>query len=151
VKPTLIAAPILALVTAACGGGGEDNPAMEAPPAKAVEIKMVDMAFQPTTFSAQRGERVEFVFRNEGQLPHDAFIGDSAAQADHESKMRQKEGSGGGGHDMKDGDKDKDAVTVEPGKTERLTYTFERTGTVEIGCHQPGHYAAGMKVAVTVA
>lgn len=62
------------------------------------------------------------------------------------------EGSGGGGHDMGDGDKDKDAITVEPGKTGKLTYTFERTGTVEIGCHQPGHYyTAGMKIAVQVA
>jgi uncharacterized cupredoxin-like copper-binding protein len=44
-----------------------------------------------------------------------------------------------------------DGITVDPGKTGELTHTFDRTGTVEIGCHQPGHYAAGMKLAVTVA
>jgi uncharacterized cupredoxin-like copper-binding protein len=46
---------------------------------------------------------------------------------------------------------DMNAITVEPGKAGQLTHTFDKTGTVEIGCHEPGHYAAGMKIAVTVA
>ena len=41
-----------------------------------------------------------------------------------------------------------DAVTVEPGDTAELTHTFDDTGTIEIGCHQEGHYAAGMTVEV---
>ena len=53
------------------------------------------------------------------------------------------------GHD-KGGD-DAEALTVQPGKTGRLTHTFDWPGTFEIRCHQPGHYATGMKVAVTVA
>lgn len=44
-----------------------------------------------------------------------------------------------------------DAITLGPGKTGELTYSFERAGTVEVGCHQPGHYAAGMRVSETVA
>ena len=42
------------------------------------------------------------------------------------------------------------AVTVNPGETKDLTTTFDRAGTVIIGCHQPGHYEAGMKATVTV-
>jgi uncharacterized cupredoxin-like copper-binding protein len=54
---------------------------------------------------------------------------------------------GGGDHGMHG---DGDAVTVDPGKTSSLTFTFEEPGTIEIGCHQPDDYAAGMKVAVTL-
>ena len=153
-KRMLIAAAVLALVTAACGGG-DDNPAMEmeSPGAKTVEIKMVDIAFEPKSIEVKAGERIEFVFENRGAIAHDAFIGDSAAQAEHEREMRAAEGGSASdttaGHGMGGGDGDK--LTVEPGKTGRLTYTFNRPGTLEIGCHQPDHYAAGMKIAVTVA
>jgi len=103
---------------------------------------MVGLAFEPVVLTFQRGEHVRFVFRNKDSVAHDAFIGTTAAQADHEQDMRQADGSPGahGEH----------AVTVEPGKTGELAFTFEEPGTVEIGCHQPGHYAAGMKMAVKV-
>jgi len=55
-------------------------------------------------------------------------------------------GDGEGDH----GGDDADAIVVEPGETGTLTHTFDDAGTVEIGCHQPGHYGAGMKIAVTV-
>jgi uncharacterized cupredoxin-like copper-binding protein len=56
--------------------------------------------------------------------------------------------SNGGGHGS--GDDDQNALTLDPGKQGELIYTFDGTGPLEIGCHQPGHYAAGMKIAVTV-
>lgn len=154
----LFAAAALAVVTAACGGGNGDHSAMDmdkstgttggaAAASRTVEVDMVDIAFEPKTLSVQRGERVEFVFHNKGKLAHDAFIGDTAAQADHEKEMHEgKEGSMAGGHGMGE-----TVITVDPGKTGSLTYTFAEPGTLEIGCHQVGHYAAGMKIAVTVA
>lgn len=45
---------------------------------------------------------------------------------------------------------DEQAITVEPGASGSLTYTFDTPGTYEIGCHQPGHYAAGMTITVIV-
>jgi uncharacterized cupredoxin-like copper-binding protein len=42
------------------------------------------------------------------------------------------------------------AVTVEPGKTRSITTMFDETGTVLIGCHEPGHWEAGMKATITV-
>ena len=108
---------------------------------------MVDTAFQPTMVTARAGERIRFVFQNQGQAAHDAFIGDAAAQTDHEQEMRRAEAGGHGGHGD---DADEDALTVDPGEQGDLLYSFEQAGTVEIGCHQPGHYAAGMKIAVTV-
>ncbi len=43
-----------------------------------------------------------------------------------------------------------DGITVDPDESGELTYTFDQLGTIEIGCHQPGHYDAGMRVTVTV-
>lgn len=51
-----------------------------------------------------------------------------------------------GGH----GDAATDAITVERGDTGELAHTFRDPGTFEIGCHQEGRYAAGMKVTVEV-
>ena len=109
---------------------------------------MVDIAFAPDAVEVAEGETVRFVFSNRGEGTHDAFIGSPDAQAEHDADMRDG-GAAHGGHGH--GDDDDDAVTVEPGDTAELTYTFDDPGTVEIGCHQPGHYAAGMKIAVEVA
>jgi uncharacterized cupredoxin-like copper-binding protein len=43
-----------------------------------------------------------------------------------------------------------DTVEVKPGTTGELTVTFDKAGDVLIGCHQPGHYPAGMRATVTV-
>ena len=36
------------------------------------------------------------------------------------------------------------AVTVAAGETRVLTWRFEDAGEVLYGCHEPGHYEAGM-------
>jgi uncharacterized cupredoxin-like copper-binding protein len=133
------------LVLSACGGDDSDQDASQG--GGTVEVTMVDTAFKPDSLEVEAGETIRFVFRNRGHLPHDAFIGDTAAQADHEREMREAEEGGHGGHDSGD---EPGAVTVEPGETGEITHTFDETGTVEIGCHQPGHYALGMKIAVSV-
>ncbi len=146
---------VLAAASAGCGDGGGGAGAGGAKPggaaagaARTVEVDMVDISFEPGTLEVKRGEKVRFTFHNRGKLPHDAVIGDEQAQADHEKEMREAEGKGDehGGH----GHGGAKAVTVEPGKTAELTHTFDEAGTTLIGCHQPGHYAAGMKVVVTV-
>ena len=42
------------------------------------------------------------------------------------------------------------ALTVPPGQTRRLTWTFDEPGTVLYGCHVLGHWAAGMKGTIVV-
>ena len=42
------------------------------------------------------------------------------------------------------------AVDVPAGTTVRLVYTFDQPGTLEYGCHVPGHYPAGMRGTITV-
>ena len=154
-KLTVVAAALVGLIATACGGGNGDHSSMNkgstdttgvaAAPTRTVNVAMVDIAYEPKTLSVQQGERIEFVFDNKGKIPHDAFIGDAAAQADHEKEMGEHDSMAGGD------DTAGTAITVDPGQTDRLTYTFDKPGTIEIGCHEPGHYAAGMKVIVTVA
>jgi uncharacterized cupredoxin-like copper-binding protein len=134
----------VALLLTACSGGSDDD---EAAADRTVRIEMRDIAFSPGSISVAAGETVRFEFDNVGELDHDAFIGDEDAQVAHEREMREADEGGHGGH----GDNDGDAITVEPGDNAQLTHTFERAGTIVVGCHQPGHYDAGMKVVVTVA
>lgn len=91
-----------------------------------------------------RGETLRFAFTNNGEVAHDAFIADNEGQADHEAEMRQSDDGHRGDHDAEN------AVTVEPGDTGELIYAFEEAGTLKIGCHQPGHYDAGMAITVEV-
>lgn len=142
---TLSIATVASVVLAACGSGTDSEPAASAD--RTIEVTMKDIAFAPETISVKKGETVRFVFRNTGKLDHDAFVGDAQAQQDHEKDMRagEMDADHGGGHDA-----DPKAITVEPGKTGELTHTFDMTGTMEIGCHQAGHYEAGMKVTIEV-
>jgi uncharacterized cupredoxin-like copper-binding protein len=131
---------VLLLAAGACGGGDSADDGATA--ARTVEVEMRDIHYEPATVSVRAGETVKFVFRNVGDAVHDAFIGDEAAQAEHEKEMREGGSKHHGGDDH--------AVTVEPGKTASLTYTFKGGETLLIGCHQPAHYQAGMKVTLTV-
>lgn len=154
----------VAVVTlAACGDTSDDT--TTAGGTRTVEIEMRDIKFSPDTVQVTAGETVRFVFKNVGAVPHDAFIGDEAAQDAHEMEMRAADGSMSSSSsmtmdstttsmDMSGGDGGNAAVengiTVEPGDTGELTYTFSEGEELLIGCHQAGHYAAGMKITLNV-
>lgn len=150
----IAAAGALASVVTACGGAGESGstatPEAAAAPARSrtVDIAMQDITYDQTTLTVKAGETIEFRFTNTGKIAHDAFIGDTDAQMEHETEMAEMAEMaemGGMSHSGDDA-----AVTVQPGASGELTYTFAQPGTYEVGCHQPGHYAAGMKIDVTV-
>jgi uncharacterized cupredoxin-like copper-binding protein len=148
ISPTLaVTAVAVAVLAAACGGDDRTGSATSSEDVRTVEVDMVDIAFEPNALEVRRGETVRFVFTNTGEIAHDAVLGDAEAQADHEAEMRQAEEEGhGGGH----GEGAEDAITVEPGATGELTHTFDEAGSLEIGCHQPGHYDAGMRIDITI-
>ena len=133
-------------VVGGCGGGSHHSPSASSdttPASRTVDVTMRDIAYEPTTVPVHVGETVAFVFHNEGKIPHDAFLGDEAAQAEHEKEMR------GGGMDKMADHGGGNAITVEPGKTGMLSHTFRPAESLIIGCHQAGHYQAGMKLALT--
>ena len=107
-----------------------------------VKVVMQDIKYDQTTLAVKAGETIDFRFTNTGKITHDAFIGDNDAQMEHETEMAQM---GNMSHTA-----DEAAITVQPGAAGELAYTFTEPGTYEVGCHQPGHYGAGMKIEVTV-
>jgi uncharacterized cupredoxin-like copper-binding protein len=137
------------LVAVGCGGATRPATA-RGPAAKTIEIEMADNAFHPAEITVSRGERVTLRFTNKGAVPHEAFVGDAAAQAEHEAEMSggSMEEMGHHGHAMP-GD-DSSSVTLEPGRSATITHVFDRGGRTEIACHEAGHYGSGMKIAVTV-
>jgi len=154
IKPLAAIAAATALL-AACGGGDDDDAADAGAGAgsgtRTVEIEMRDIEFSPDEIEVEAGETVRFVFRNTGAVAHDAFIGDEAAQDEHEMQM-QEEAEADDGMDQDGAEAPADGgVTVEPGETGELTHTFREGDELLIGCHQPGHYEAGMIVTVDVA
>lgn len=104
-----------------------------------------DFTFSPSAINVSMGETITFIVTNTGSLPHDFTLGDQATQDGHEAEMAAMAATG----EMGDHD-DPNAVVVEAGETKELTWAFSHSGTVLIGCHQPGHYAAGMTGAVEV-
>jgi uncharacterized cupredoxin-like copper-binding protein len=150
----ITAAGLAVLAVAGCGGrshqtmthdsaggtsGGGTGSTGGAAAARTVDVEMHDIAYVPTTVAVRAGETVRFVFHNKGQAVHEAFLGDEAAQAAHEKEMEK--GAMGG---MKGGEGNE--IKVDPGKTGTLTHTFGAGESLLIGCHEPRHYGAGMKV-----
>ncbi len=146
----------LALAAAACGSTASTTPSTGATdddggytfgepgdPAQAdrvVEIQATDkLVFEPAELTVKAGETITFRVVNTGQLPHDFTLGDQVTQDEHEQAMT--------GMTMPD---EANAVVVAAGETRELTWRFTEAGTFLIGCHQPGHYAAGMKAEITV-
>ena len=126
----------LGLAMAGCGsgsGGAGTTTTSGEPVDQTVEIRMVDVAFKPDTVTVKAGTKVRFVFTNDGQLVHEAAFGDEAAQAAVES-----------------GKQPRDGPQVGINKTVSVVRTFSTPGNLLIGCHVAGHYAAGMKVRLTV-
>ena len=139
---TAAALVLVATTVAACGSSDKKTASSGS---RTIDVEMRDIAFSPSQVDVRAGETVRFVFRNSGKVAHDAYVGTEQEQADHEMEMSQGgdmshmqhgNASGGGG------------ITVKPGATGEITHTFNSGEQVLIGCHQPGHYAAGMKVAV---
>lgn len=136
-----VLAGLLVVATAACGG--DDEAASTGDASRTIEVEMADIAFEPSDIDVEAGETVRFVFINTGEVPHDAFIGDPDEQADHAAEMADDHGGHGGD--------DSDAVTVQPGERAEITHTFgPDDDELLIGCHQPGHYDAGMVTTIHV-
>jgi uncharacterized cupredoxin-like copper-binding protein len=100
-----------------------------------------DMTFAPSSIAVRQGETVAFEVRNAGAIAHEFFVGSAMAQADHETEMKQM---GAMAHDHETG------VHVEAGGSKQLAIKFSTAGTFLMGCHEPGHWAAGMQGTIVV-
>lgn len=146
--------PVAALLIAACGSGTGSTTAPSSaasasrtsgPSASAeatrIEVQLTDeLKMDPPEMTIPAGVPVTFVVTNAGAIDHEFFLGDEAAQAEHEQEMQ----AGGMAHDEELG------IGVDPGETKELTVTFPEAGSILAGCHVAGHYAGGMKANVEI-
>ncbi len=144
-----------AVLLAACGGDDEPDIAAhdhdhshDAPAAgfafgapgdpddatRTVEVEATaPFRFDPEDLELNTGETVTFVVSNDDDVVHEFVLGDRDYQDAHEEEMSSGEMHHEG-----------NAVTIAPGETQELTWTFPVEGEVLYGCHVAGHYDQGM-------
>lgn len=111
---------------------------------RTVNVVALDtMRFEPSNIRVQAGETIRFMVTNKGKLPHEFVIGTAMEQKQHEEMMQKMP-------NMKH--EDENAVSLAPGETKTLVWQFGQADDVQMGCHVPGHYPAGMvsKVSVSI-
>lgn len=164
--PRLSAVVALAAVLAACSGGASPSPSAmssEMPmdsggmemdigalgePADASQadrtIHIVgndQLQFDPETVDVQVGETIAFEIENTGSVDHEFVLGSADYQEEHEEEMQSGEMEMG--HEPNE-------LEVPAGETATLAWHFTGAGTTEFGCHEPGHFPAGMVGTITV-
>jgi len=112
-----------------------------APLSGEVKVVMDDtMRFAPDPITVKASEEVTFVVTNDGLIVHEFFVGTADEQVEHAAEMAA--GGMSHGHD--------NALSLKAGESGSLTMTFADAGSLIIGCHEPGHYDAGMVATLTV-
>ncbi len=129
---------LLFFILAACGGTGGEAHGEGIP----VQVTETDFHIASSITGFVAGKSYHFIVTNRGKSMHEFML------------MPRSEGSMDG---MAMGDMDKEALAsipmIDPGETRTLDYTFplSAAGThPELACYLPGHYEAGMKLAVVV-
>lgn len=128
----LLTLPVLGLTQAATFG----HPGKAAQVNRTIKITALDIRFDKIRLHVRAGETVRFIVTNKGQLTHEFIIGDAREQAEHEQEMQKMAGM-----EMPD---ESNGITLKPGQTKTLIWTFGQKGEVEFACHVPSHFAAGM-------
>jgi uncharacterized cupredoxin-like copper-binding protein len=108
-----------------------------------VNVTLSDFTFESSMTNFKVGVPYHFVLKNVGQVPHEIMI---MAPVEETPDM-----------DMEEMDSmalaHVEADDLPAGGTATLDYTFSKAagpGELEFACHVPGHYAAGMKLPITV-
>ena len=110
---------------------------------RTIRINALDtMRYDMRDLTVRVGETVRFTVTNAGKVRHEFVIGDAAEQHEHEKEMQ-----GMPGMVMPD---EANGISLAPGETKNIVWQFAGPGTVELACHEAGHYEAGMVSHITV-
>jgi len=110
---------------------------------RTIRIKALDtMRYNKGELTVRVGETVRFIVTNTGKVRHEFVIGDIAEQREHAKEMAEMPGMV-----MPD---EANGIGLAPGETKNIVWQFAGPGTVELACHVPGHYEAGMVSRVIV-
>lgn len=120
------------------------EPADAADADRTVQVDATDaLAFEPGEVTVAVGEVVTFEVHNTGQADHEFVLGPDEVQDEHEMEM-----SGDGEEAMEHAEAN--AIEVPAGESATITWLFTEAGEVLYGCHEPGHYGAGMVGTIVV-
>jgi len=135
------------LMLLGCGGGSASigGPGDKSKSPRVIEVRQFDdFRYDPNFIAVKPNETVTFRITNRGTRIHEFFLGREDDQDKRESQMADM---GSAPANMAD---KPNSVTIDPGATEELTWSFPNVGTIPFGCHQPGDYGKGMKGTVKV-
>jgi uncharacterized cupredoxin-like copper-binding protein len=119
--------------------GQAGNPAKVS---RTIKINALDtMRFDKTDIKVKPGETIRFVVTNVGKVKHEFTIGTREEQREHAEMMASMPGMV---HE------EGNSITILPGETKELIWHFGKAVAVEIACHLPGHFEAGMRARVNV-
>jgi plastocyanin len=120
----MIAAVLLSLVLASCGGGGGAS--------TNIDVKMTDFQFQPSQFTVPAGQEITFTSSNNGAVVHNFVImklGTSAGPMFDEEDVPNVYWE----------------VELPPGAETTTSFTAPtEPGDYEVVCKTEGHIASGM-------
>jgi uncharacterized cupredoxin-like copper-binding protein len=141
---TLAAACGIALLTTACAVSGAQNGTDAS--GRVIRLSIDAYRFVPDHVDVNVGETVRFVVMNPTDMAHEVYIGTPAEQAADEAARAST------------APMQQPNVTTQYGygaylaafSTVEFDYHFSNGDEVMIGCHLPGHWAKGMKAAITV-
>jgi uncharacterized cupredoxin-like copper-binding protein len=109
---------------------------------RTIRIKALDtMRYNKRDLTVRVGETVRFIVTNVGKIRREFVIGDAAEQREHTKEMAEMPGMA---------TTEANGVSLAPGETKSIVWQFVGPGTVELACHVPGHYEAGMVSRVIV-
>ena len=126
----LLAALVLALTLAACGGTSATSTAP-----KTITLNLTEFQFQPTDITANVGQPIKLVLKNNGTVLHDLVSMDAKVEVKAEH---------GAEHAMPGMADPALHAAVEPGKQSTLEFTATAPGTYTFYCTESGHQEAGM-------
>lgn len=109
-----------------------------------IAVTLTDMMrMEPMAMEVRAGVPTTFIVTNVGKIVHEFTLGDADTQDEHEQEMIEMGGMGMTSDEP-------NAISVAPGETKELVFTFEMPGMALAGCHVMGHYPAGMKATISV-
>ena len=109
-----------------------------APPSTAgaitVEVTLNEMTIISSLTTFKVGQPYDFVVTNDGATEHEVVI-------EHRGDVDKP---------MEVDGQESEAADIDPGQTKTLTWTFTEPGEYQLGCHESGHYEAGMVTPIDV-
>lgn len=121
---------------------GLGKPGVAGKASQTITVDMNDtMRFTPATISIKRGQTVKFIVTNSGKIKHEIVLGSITELRAHAAMMAKF---------PKMEHADSNQVSLDPGKTGELTWQFDKAGTFDFACLQPGHFEAGMRGKIIV-